>query len=229
MIYIYGSSWCVQQHQRYAWYNLLKKHYKCQIKNYSFHGVSFDWCFSKIDRTKHHWQSGDIVLFGEPHINRKWFFKRYPGITDESRILRTTRVTKEDKKFALRWKYKYFNMDLEHLQLKAHYHLMNQSLQEKNVKCYAMQGYDRPMLEDLSNVRFSKGITLAKLSNQEVKDHSGEVLLKWIAKHKSRANHFSHENHVILAQQIIKAIDTNSNIDMSVRFKRGIYERSSQV
>ena len=42
MIYIYGSSWCVEQHQPYAWYNLLKKHYKCQIKNYSFNGVSFD-------------------------------------------------------------------------------------------------------------------------------------------------------------------------------------------
>ena len=224
MIYIYGSSWGFRSHQPFAWYNLLKKYYKCQVKNYSFQGVSFDWCFSKIDRTNHYWQSGDIVLFAEPHIVRKWFFKRYPGIAAESKVLRTTRITDEDKQFALRWKHKYLNMDLEHLQLKAQYYLMNQSLQEKSVKCYVMQGYDRPTLENLSNIRFSKGITLASLSNQEFKDRSGEELFSGSI---SRVNHFCPENHITLAQQIIKAVDTDSSIDMSVRFKREIYDESS--
>lgn len=224
MIFIYGSSWCIKRHQPYAWYNLLQKYYKCEVKNYSFSGVSFEWCFSKIDRTKYHWQSGDIVLFGEPHIIRKWFFKRYPGIAEEDKVLRSTRLSDEDKQFALRWKHKYVNMDLEHLQLKAHYSLMNQSLREKNIKCYVMQGWERPPLENLSNIRFSKGITLADISNQEDVNNIGNAIWDDL---DPRVNHFCQDNHIIIAQQIIKAIKTDSSIDLSVDFKRGFYERPS--
>ena len=223
MIYIYGTcfSYNYKNSKPHAWYIRLQKYFRCEARNYSFNGVSFEWCFSKIDRTKHLWKPNDVILFTEPDLNRKWFFKRYPGISHADRISNTDRLSQQDKDFALLWLENYYNPRVEFLNLKAHYSLMNQSLHEKDVKCFVMQGYDRPYLADLSNISFSKGITLSVISNQEIKNYDKDELC---GENFGRITHFSRENHIILAQQIYKAIKTDSNIDLSVDFERGIYE-----
>jgi len=224
MIYIYGTCWSNSRIDSYLWTNIVRKHFKCKVKNYSFTGVSFDWCFSKIDRTKHLWKPDDIILFTEPDLDRKWFFKRYPGISQKHRILSTNRLSQEDKEFAVLWLEKYYNPRVEFLNLKANYHLMNQSIKDANARGFVIQGFDRLVIDDMSHLLFSTGKSMAHISKHEYIAPD-----KWWQERDDRINHISKENHLILAQQVAKAIRTNSNINLTVDFKENFHERVSKI
>lgn len=224
MIYIYGTCWSNPRIDAHLWTNIVRKHFKCQATNYSFTGVSFEWCFSKIDRTKHLWKPEDVILFTEPDLDRKWFFKRYPGIAQAHRISRTERLSQQDKDFALLWLEKYYNPKVEFLNLKAHYHMMNQSIKDANARGFVIQGFDRPAIDDMSHLLFSVGKSMAHISKHEYISPD-----KWWQDWDNRINHISKENHLILAQQVAKAIKTNSNIDLTVDFKESFHERTSKI
>ena len=224
MIYIYGTCWSNPRLDFYIWTNIVSRHFKGRSINYSFTGVSFEWCFSKIDRTKHLWKPNDIILFTEPDLDRKWFFKRYPGISQAHRISKTARLSQQDKDFALLWLEKYYNPRVEFLNLKAHYHMMNQSIKDADAKAFVLQGFDRPIIDDMSHILFSSGKPISHVSKQEYIDPDDD----W-QNSDVRINHLSKDNHLILAQQVALALKTNSNIDMTVPFKEGFYERPSKI
>jgi len=224
MIYIYGTCWSNPRIDSYLWTNIVRKHFKCKVKNYSFTGVSFDWCFSKIDRTKHLWKPDDIILFTEPDLDRKWFFKRYPGISQKHRILRTDRLSQEDKEFALLWLEKYYNPRVEFLNLKAHYCMLNQIIKDANARGFVIQGFDRPIIEDFTHIRFSKGCPVSSISRKEYIEQKDD----W-QENDVRINHLSKQNHLLLAQQVAKALKNNSYIDLNINFKEGFYERPSKI
>ena len=223
MIWIYGDSWgCKAQEEKpstLVWPKLVRNSLRDTTKNYSLGGTSIEWSLFNIQKTKQEWAEGDTLLFSEQMLINKWFFKDNPRLSGPGGISRSGKLSDEDKNYCFKWFTEIYNEELEHFHLQAHYCQLNSWLVEKNMNGYVLQGYPRPHIDNFSNLFMSKGKTFVEISDNEWVHLPENFRFQF----DKRPGHLSEVNHYNIARQVVKAIKSNSSVDLTCSFAEGFY------
>lgn len=224
MIWIYGDSFACQptdwQHLKTVhkrWPYLLKKYFSVDEKNFGFGGSSLQYSFHVMSKTFHSWQKNDIIIFLETSLDRKWWFKDFPGCSTINNINRNKSICKRDKDWTSRWFLDFYDEELEYLNLHAFYHLLNVWCMQQGVNCFALKCFNRSDIDSLSNVFISNGTALHEMSAKEYAIPPEDGIFD------PRIGHFSFINHLEITRRFIKAIQGKTPVDTYTSLKEEIY------
>jgi hypothetical protein len=220
-LFIYGDSFSCQPAEykhlstnNHRWPFMVAKHLKHKEVNYGIGGSALEYSFDKMNKTNKEWSTGDTVILCETNLARRWFFSEFPHCGHINSIKKNKDIPNRDKNWADRWFVDFYSESLSFLQLQAYYHMLNTWCINRDIVCHILRCFDRPLLDNYSNVLFSEADTLNSISNSEF------IESIYLVSNDTRIGHFTIENHVLIATAIIKAIINKTSINLDLPFKK---------
>lgn len=227
-LWLFGCSFSVSSNFKHPnlwvydknWIDIINEEFNfSNIENFSQFGVSNEFIFKNVVEQSVRYTSGDIIIVQLTSPVRKWFFPQDP-------VLSNFTNTKPDA--FPKNTYKAIKQYLTYLQ--------NQQCDDIIYSAYVYA------IEHIKNIRSDckfiilpgwgdyPGVNgnLSKICDGEFS--SEEDCMNFYESHywDPRLNHFTHENHAILAEKIIDYIklnDSNIPLDLENGFKRQIYDK----
>jgi hypothetical protein len=221
-LWIFGDSFSVPRislEERYGpvpplWHEIVAG--SLNFEEYHSHtqwGVSNEYILEQFLRYQMKFESGDCIIVQLTNSSRQWFIKDHPElsnfyVTDIDRWL-----TKEQVEAV--------NMYITHLHRdeldEMRYFMLVKALERITQELADCKILILPGFHVIPGVRG----TLTDICNKEFV--SDEARKQWYAKNiiDTRANHFSPDNHFILAHRITEFFQTGRSIDLLDGFKHG--------
>lgn len=226
------------------WWTLIAKHFhaleeKWKSKNYAMGGSSLEYTYMQVDKTNTHWQKDDIVIVVLTDWMRAWLYEDAPTSTTmwmiENEVGRADLLERLTNKELEHLRYYFTHLhhrDQKNVALRMFIQSLSRLKEQRKLKALvvldAFPYNDRGVIPE--NI-------LANFSGPPRQPH----YLWWIAReeypmqpipdeaHKSekRVNHMTWENHKILADKIIYAIDNEllgPVINVCSNIKTGHYD-----
>lgn len=237
-LWVYGDSFavppvtmgCTPEEKQFLetnnWWSIVAKHFHAvespdiERRNFALEATGLDYTYRKVEETNTHWQKDDIVIVVLTSSNRAWLYEDKPTLSNMHIIemmlkhgsVKDEFTAKEKEHMAYYFTHFHHKKQKEVIQrmfLKTLSLLKSQRGLKALVVLEAFKMTDRgPLLDNLiSSVRNSP--SLWEISTKELLEPDPKKRFFLNTRPDSRTNHLTWENHKILADKIIHAIDNN--------------------
>ena len=207
-----------------SYIDIISERLNLEVYNHSLVGCSNEYIMNEFFNNLENINKDDIVIVVLTEISRKWFHENLPDVTHINQLMRAIDnnwfdidkiLTSSDVEFYCRMLVENnesfcVNNSLNYLQMM----IDTLSTYQKDIEftCVVVPAFIQPKtIRD--NVTHGLNETLLSISNNEFVDSVfSENYLEF------RRNHLTEENHVILADKIIEAIENNTHINLGDGF-----------
>lgn len=219
-LWTFGDSFIQYHDEQYGWVKEIGKQLNCEHRNYALHGTSLSYTYKQYYDNRHNIHAKDIVIIALTSSLRKWFFEDRPTLagywSDLPREQSTTEENNALKQYVL-----YLNKNNTEIEVNLYMFLktvnsMHNAIIIANFE--EIEEYVNQWRTEFENLNIANGY-LWKMSADELKNTND---LAKITARDTRYCHMSEENHNILANKIIRAVNNNESIDLNTDFVKGI-------
>jgi len=224
----YGDSELAANFCAYPSYiDIISERLNLEVHNHSLVGCSNEYIMNEFFNNIENIRKDDIVIVVITEITRKWFHKNLPKVTQINQLTKAINnkwfnidkiLTSSDFEFYYRMlvenhEYPHKNNSLNYLQMM----IDTLSTYQKDIEfdCVVLPAFIQPKtIRD--NLNHGLNENLFDISKNEFVDSLiSENSQNYI---EFRRNHLTEENHVILADKIIKSITNNTHINLGNEF-----------
>jgi hypothetical protein len=220
----YGS---VPDHE--AWYSLVAKEFSSEQINISYPSASIGAIALEFEKIRDQLCHNDMLIIFLAVPDLKFFFADRPSVS-AGRCLPFNDCLEEEKT-AIEYYEKYLDNREVHRMMTINFlHNLNEVTQRLNLKTIVLRTYkDDHTDKDLTNERYPNLIiskenlwstSLREFANQQLYRCIKVKTFTWMI--DFRTNHFTRENHRVLADKLINSIKDGAPLDLTT----GFYEKN---
>ena len=184
-------------------------------------GCANEFILHKLKQREPSLKSGDYIIVQLTSFYREWLFEDKPHMANyfTTKFKTGVHVTKEQND-ALEMYRRHLYSDHRNA---IHYDAIVDAITLRTM-LYAEQGIQCLILPGFHNITGAEG-NMFEASNLEF--DCGKTSQAYYQKDDTRFNHFSEDNHKILANKVIDFFKTGKTVDLTTGFKTNIYTKDN--
>lgn len=217
------------------WMNIVADHLKTDLKCFGLVASSAEFTYNNFKNNRQNIKPNDIVIVAQTTTYRRWFFRNFPDTTtvpnsenlgytmshvsptgnkDESEALALYDKHLANEEVELQHLYNFlYNLDYLTQKLNTHTIVL--------INFYDTEKYIADKLDLWPNIQFAKDKTLVPSMDEFALDFFEKIDYKKGIK-DVRVNHLVRDNHLILADKIIRNIKYKEPINLAKGFHKNI-------
>lgn len=208
-----------------AYWEIIAKETGCDvIKNTALGGTSIEWVFYQYNDAMKNIKKNDVIIIAITNLKRRWLFKDYPYLTN-SELVKFTGYKSEGMEEALTDIFLDPFHEITAQKLDLFLKLLAYHQKEIGFEVILLDAFPNNVTSyHTGNFLTSKGQLYTVSHKEHCTSKSKETQKFFLENRDVRVNHFSQENHTILADKILKSIETRDTIDLETGFKENFVD-----
>lgn len=211
-LFIYGDSSSIDDFKDPRTYLYkIKEYFGSNPRNFSVGGSSLDFTQTMVSESCHEWSSNDIVIVVLSHSDRTWIIEKEPSVASFAALNNVRRFPRE---FINHVEWYFGEVKNPRIDISQRNHFirsLSYLANEKNLRSLVLlEGFNErasKYIEMPPNIVYSEEGCFGDISRKELNG-------KYITSEDTRKNHINFENHEIVANKIISAIENKRNFHL---------------